>query len=151
PQTSAPTPIVPGLPVRKASSGYPTYPEDLLSGDKRPAGISSSEGFLVRPKIDLVTPRRARLAMDLPVALRDGFRVQQSVLTELLGDARQCVQEAITSDASVDDDVSDVQTERAKLARHALSHHPKSRFRSRELKETRAPAHASGSAREDHR
>ena len=86
-----PTPIVPGLPVRKASSGYPTYPDDLLSGDKRPAGISSSEGLLVRPEIDLVTPRRAQLgdgfASSTPRWLQGHGRLSKSSVGSRLGES----------------------------------------------------------------
>src|SRR6516164_773042 len=65
-------------------------------------------------QLNLLRPRAARLLQDVQVGLRDGVGVEQGV-RRVTGQRAACA-----ADATVDDEMGNVDTLRRELARHAL-------------------------------
>jgi len=80
--------------------------------------------------------------MDLPIGIGDRVDAKQTILPALLGEVRLSAQEAIAFDATIDYDVGNVNSERPKLARHALRKHAQASLGGGELREAGLAAQA---------
>src|SRR5205823_13476660 len=113
----------------------------------RPAG---SEALFERPQIDLVRPRRSRLAMELPVGFDNRLDAEQAILAARFDDARHGFAQALAVDPTIDYHMCNVQAVRPVLPRHALGDRPQSGLRGSKMRVARLAAQARGSAGEDH-
>src|SRR5262249_48530774 len=108
-----------------------------------------SEALLERPQIDFMSPRRARLPMQLPIGFGDRLDAEQAVLAALFDDARQTRAQSVAVDAAVNHPVRDMQSVRPILPCHALRDRAQSGFGGGEMRKARLAAQARRSAGED--
>src|SRR5215813_7874999 len=97
--------------------------------------IDSSELFTGRPQVKLVGPRRAALAVELIVGLRDRGRLKQAFRRR-----------AFLRNHAVENDMGDVNDFRPQLASHGLRQRPQRKFRRGKGSESRSAANRSGRA-----
>src|SRR5271157_3653280 len=90
------------------------------------------------------------LPMDLPIGLGDSVNVEEPVFFPFLIHLWPSLSEAFPIYAAVDDRMRNMNSERAKFSRHALTNHSQAGFGRRELGKTWFAAQARGGARENH-
>src|SRR5258708_30197222 len=95
---------------KKRTTSYSTNPDQKYhdATDVMIRACPGSKGFCIWTHIELLRPSRTMLLMQIPVAVSDHIRVQQAVRPLLLSDIRNLAKDLIALDATVDDDVSDV-------------------------------------------
>jgi hypothetical protein len=91
-------------------------------------------------------PGRTRLLVNVPVGFGDGLNAKETLLATLIEEARHPANKTLAIDATVDNDVRDMQTEGTIFAGHALRDHAKAGLCCSEMRKAWLAAQACRSA-----
>src|ERR1700728_3126193 len=102
-------------------SKQPNQPKSRMVHANSPDVLTESlESLFEGAQIELMGPGAATLLMQLPVSLRNGVRVQQTVAAGIGDSLRRPATQTLPVDAPIDDDMRDMHALRAVLASEAL-------------------------------
>src|SRR5262249_18485139 len=115
------------------------------------AGMTLSPRLHPRPQIHLVRPGALRLAVQLPIDLRDRLGIENAATILERRALGKIAADEFSIDGAVDHHVCDVDALGPQLPRHALGQRAQRVLRPRECREARATAHTCRGAREQDR
>src|SRR5881296_4095471 len=108
------------------------------------------ERLLEGSEVELVCPGGLRLLVQVPVGIGEAREADEAVLAHRLRELRDALDDLVTGDAAVDDDVTHVDSLRTVRTCHRLRERTQPRFGRREGRRVRFPSQRRGRAGEEH-